>query len=43
MLTEKQVETYKRDGYLRVEGLFTPKKVGELESRNELDHRRLVG
>ena len=32
MLTEKQVEAYKRDGYLKAEALFTPKEVEELES-----------
>ena len=31
MLTQKQVEAYKRDGYLKAEGLFTPKEVEELE------------
>ena len=27
MLTENQVEAYKQDGYLKVERLFTPKKI----------------
>ena len=36
MLTEKQVEAYKRDGYLRVEGLFTQEEVKELNSEMNL-------
>ena len=32
MLTEKQVEAYKRDGYVKAEGLFTPDEVEEFES-----------
>ena len=32
MLTEKQVEAYKQDGYLKVEGLFRPEEVEALES-----------
>ena len=27
MLTEKQVEAYKCDGYVKAEGLFTPDEV----------------
>ena len=36
MLTEKQVEAYKQDGYLKVEGLFTPEEVKELNSEMNL-------
>ena len=36
MLTEKQVEAYKRDGYLRVEGLFRQEEVKELNSEMNL-------
>ena len=43
MLTEKQVEAYKRDGYLRVKELFTPEEVKALKLRNEPNYRRLVG
>jgi hypothetical protein len=32
MLTEKQIEAYKRDGYVRAEGLFTPDEVEEFGS-----------
>ena len=32
MLTEKQVEAYKRDGYVKAEGLFTPDEVEEFGS-----------
>ena len=32
MLTEKQVEAYKRDGHVKVEGVFTPVEVEELKS-----------
>ncbi len=36
MLTEKQVEAYKQDGYLKVEGLFTSEEVKELNSEMNL-------
>ena len=36
MLTEKQVEAYKRAGYLKVESLFTPQEVEELNSEMNL-------
>ena len=36
MLTEKQVEAYKQDGYLRVEGLFTQEEVKALNSEMNL-------
>lgn len=32
MLTHKQVSAYQQNGYLKVEGLFTPKEVDELGS-----------
>ena len=36
MLTEKQVEAYNQAGYLKVEGLFTPQEVEELNSEMNL-------
>ena len=36
MLTEKQVEAYKQDSYLNVEGLFTSEAVKELNSEMNL-------
>ncbi len=36
MLTEKQVEAYKQDGYLKVKDLFTQEEVKELNSAMNL-------
>ena len=36
MLTEKQGDAYKRDGYLKAEGLFTLEEVKELNSEMHL-------
>ena len=32
MLTKEQIETYQRDGYLKVDSLFTPEESAELAS-----------
>ena len=36
MLTEKQVEAYNHDGYLKVEGLLTSEEVKALNSEMNL-------
>ena len=32
MLTQEQIKTYNEEGYVKVEGLFTPEEVEELGS-----------
>ena len=36
MLTQEQIKTYNEEGYVKVEGLFTPEEVEDLGSQEQI-------